>query len=155
MPPEHISFTTCAQKKCIADLILMDGLFHLSAHVLLCTGYYIFAKMTRSWTNTEVHMLLTEVQAQFTVQMGQLSLFWQQAQSWWRASSVHSRQWTCSTAKVHRVPRGSCMPTCIREPTQSPKGASVSVLVMKESMESGWTEEQSWKEGLTLWKYAG
>lgn len=42
------------------------------------------------------------------------------------------------------------MTTCIREPTKSPKGASLSVLVMKESMESAWTEEQSWKEGLML-----
>lgn len=119
------------------------------------------AKMTWVCANIEDYMLMTEVQAQFTGQMGQLPLFWQQTQSWGRASGVqvaracHSRQRACSSAKARRVPQGSFMPACIRDPIQSSKGASAKVVAMEEATESCWIEEQSWREGLVLQKYAG
>lgn len=113
------------------------------------------------WTNVEDYMLMTEVQAQITGQIGQLPLFWQQTQSRGRASRVqaaracHSRQQACRTFKAFRVPQGSSMPACIREPTQSPKGASTKVVAMEEATESCWTAEQSLREGLMLRKYVG
>ena len=100
-----------------------------------------FAKMTWPWTNIQVYTLMTEIQAQFTGQRGKLCLFWQQTQSHIQAAR------DCRS----RVPQGSC----IREPTQRPKGASAEVVAMEEATESCWAGEQSGREGLVQWKYAG
>lgn len=119
-----------------------------------------FSKMMWSWTNIEDRMFLTEIQPQFTGQTGQLLLFWEQTQSWEGAFQVQaargccSRQWACSTARAHRAPEGSCMPACSREPTRRPKRPSAKVVAMEEATESRWTGDQSWREGLVLWKYA-
>lgn len=62
-----------------------------------------FAKTTRFWTDTEVHMLLTEIQAQFTVQMGQLPLFFD---------------------SKHRAGEGHPVSTAGSEPAAQPKSAT-------------------------------